>query len=378
MSITFRLRHARIPAALLCASVILSACQDSVLQAPAGAARAADAADPLVQRIVAMGFNPAGIQDAGDRYVVEGDIVFDKDRLGQVAGPLRNVSVGTAGPRHQYVVNSPILQSVMAQGLRISLANISSSSAWTTAARQAITEWNGAGGNKIKFVEVTTGADITVMFGSGMPSNHIAEARYPVNGYPGWQIDINTSFNSLSAAKKKHAMAHELGHTVGFRHANYPVDDPAPGGANYIAGTPTSDANSVMFSTNRSWSGFSTGDYTASAAVYPADAPAITSQGYDSSGNFTLSWNAVTYATQYRISYDWWFEEWVVDPFYYPNGGYYAWTPSSYTITTTSSTTFSDPGQGTGASPNACAYWVTPIYPSGKEGRSVRSQDVTC
>jgi hypothetical protein len=51
---------------------------------------------------------------------------------------------------------------------------------------------------------------------------------------------------------------------------------------------------------------------------------------------------------------------------------------NSYAYTTTSSTSFTAPPQGTGPSPYACAFAVTPVYPNGKSGNTVRLQDLGC
>lgn len=377
MSITSRLRRTRIPAALLCASAFLAACQDSVV-APA-VPSAATLSDPLAQRIAGMGFRPESIVDAGDHFVVEGDILFRKADL--QGAPRMSASPLAGGPSYHYHTTSLVPQSMMAQGIPVNLSGITSNSAWTTAARNAIAAWNGTSGTKIKFVEVTSNAYINFSFRTSSSTAGVAQGGFPVNGYPGGAVIINPYYNSLSASKKQNAMVHELGHTIGHRHTDWASADPPGGteGAVHIPGTPTgSESASVMYSVNHNWNGFTANDQTANRYMYPVHAPVITSQGYDGSGNYVLSWNPVPDAAQYRISYDWWFEEWVVDPFYYPNGGYYAWTPSSYDITTTSSTTFTDPGQGTGASPYACSYYVVPIYPNGKTGYGVRSGDVTC
>lgn len=378
MSITSRMRRARIPAALLCASAILAACQDSVV-APAGPSSAATLGDPLAQRIADMGFRADMIVDAGNHFVVEGDIIFQKAAL--AGAPRMSVSPGGSGPLFHYHTTNLVPQSMMAQGIPVNLSAITGNAGWTTAVRNAIAAWNGTAATKIKFVEVTSGAYITFSFIPSSSTGPIAVASYPVNGYPGGAVTINPYFNNLSASQKLNAMVHELGHTIGNRHTDYATLDPTGGsqGAVHITGTPTgSESASVMYSVNHNWNGFTSNDGVANRYMYPVHAPVITSQGYDGSGNFTISWNAVTDASQYRIWYEWWFEEWVVDPFYYPNGGYYAWTMSHYTITTTSSTTYSDPGQGTGAAPYDCSYLITPIYPNGKEGLTVRSQGVTC
>lgn len=373
MNTTPRRRPARRHALLLCACALLAACQDTPTETAGSGTAGVSASDPLVQRLASMGFQLSTVRDLGDRFLIDGDVEILKSQLA-LAGPSFS-KLTPGGPSYQYHTNVVINQNVMAQGLRISLVPISGNAAWTNAARRAIQEWNWSGGNKIYFTEVTSSPDIEVMFDPTIGSGSYAVARYPINGYPGNYVRINSTKNPTNAVKLS-IMMHELGHVIGFRHSDWPTSDPANEGANLIPGTPVKDLSSVMYSGFRG-NRFSGYDQIASSYVYPSPAAGITSQGYDASGNFVMSWAAVPSAAQYRISYEYWYEEFVYDPTY-PGSGYYAWSFNSYAITTTTSTTFSDAGQGTGAAPYACSYQITPIYPSGKDGPTTRSQDVTC
>jgi Dual-action HEIGH metallo-peptidase len=301
MSITSRMRRARISAALLCACSLLAACQDAVV-APAAANRV-DLADPLAQRIAEMGFRADMIVDRGDHFLVEGDIVFRKADLARAP---RTSIAPTGGPSFQYHTSGLILQSVMAQGIPVSLASISGNTAWTTAARSAMTQWNNTFGTKIKFYEVTTGADINVVFGTSQPGGNIATAAYPINGYPGWQVTINPAYNSLSASGKLRTMAHELGHTIGLMHTE---SASGTAGGVHVPNTPTgTESGSVMSASGSTWNGFTLNDLRAARHMYPVAGVSVISQGVDGAGDFTASWSAVTDASSYRIDYEYYYE----------------------------------------------------------------------
>lgn len=123
--------------------------------------------------------------------------------------------------------------------------------------------------------------------------NYYARASWPSNGEPGSTIWVNTgiytSTNSLANAAT--VIAHEIGHTIGFRHTDYMnrsfscesggaesnVDsDGTLIGAHHIAGTPTEpSADSWMlacidYNVNRP---FTREDATAIGVVYPAATP---------------------------------------------------------------------------------------------------------
>jgi Dual-action HEIGH metallo-peptidase len=374
MSITPRLRRARIPAALLCACSLLAACQDSVV-APAAANRV-DVTDPLLQRVVAMGFRAEDVADAGDYFVVEGDMLIPKAALR--GAPRMNVSA-TGGPSFHHHTTTLIPQSTMAQGLTVSLSAISGNAAWTTATRNAMAAWNNSPGTKIKFIEITSGTpDIPVSFNTNIPG--AAQGGLTINGFPG-VVYINTAYNGISAAQKLATMIHEFGHTIGHRHSDMAATGETPGvyGSVHVPGTPsTAVTASIMRSSSITWSGsFTALDNVANQYMYPVHGVTVTSQGVDGSGNFSASWNPVADASSYRIDYEYWFEDFSYDPTY-PGGGYYVWLQNYYTYTTTSSTSFTAPPQGTGANPYACAFMVTPVYPNGRTGHAVRLQDLTC
>jgi hypothetical protein len=136
--------------------------------------------------------------------------------------------------------------------------------AWVSVLDSAIKNWN-ASGSKVKMqrVTTTTGATTGVSLTNNGSTTMIASATYPdALGNAGKGITINTYYSYLSEAQKIFAMTHELGHIIGLSHTD------ALSGS-LIAGTPTTDAGSIMNSVCLNWSAFTSGDLTAVRTLYP-------------------------------------------------------------------------------------------------------------
>jgi hypothetical protein len=217
------------------------------------------------------------------------------------------------------------------------------------------------------------------VFGTTTPSTAVATSKYPVNGYPGWEIKIKSSLPSYSAAQKEWIMVHELGHAIGMRHSNYKVIGDTVGveGSDSVPNTPSNDAGSVMRgnpSTIPSFTGFDGYDQAAASYLYPAALPTFASQGYNGSGQPTLSWSTVPYASGYFIRYTLTYQEWVEDPSRY-EGGYWSNVNSGGDIGLTTATSFTDtPRAYTGDSSCDWQYQIWTVYPSGKQVPVTSSQ----
>ncbi|HET7234400.1 MAG TPA: M57 family metalloprotease [Longimicrobium sp.] len=346
----------------LLAATVLAGCSDGT-----GPAAARDGQDPLVEQLVEMGFRRDQIRDAGDHFVVEGDIRFDKKALAAAPSPMAR----PGGPRGQRVVST---FGGTRRTIRVNLAAVQAENAsWATATRSALTNWSSINGVDITLVEGTP-ADITVSFANNADFTWpctVAQGSWPISGNPGTIVRINRLYaGSYAAAQQVWIMSHEFGHNLGLAHTN-------SSDGTHISGTPTSDAGSVMNSGGSScppaapnWSAFSAGDQAAVFALYPMPGPSVSAtQGL--SGNTVLSWSGITGALYYQVRrnemYREWnsFEEWSYE---YPSTG--AWvdvyatsydTDASWTGT---SSCHWDYGQKTEASRNAW-YEVHAVYASG-------------
>jgi len=272
----------------LVGAALLGACSDGT-----GPARVAKDQDPLVERLVEMGFPRDQIADAGSYFVVEGDIRFDKKalaaapRTGPRGGPARQRVVSTiSGTRRIIRVN---LSAVQAE-------NVS----WANATRAALTNWSSVNGADITLVEGSP-ADMTISFDDDsnfQSSCTVAEGSFPIAGAPGTIIRINRLYAaSYSAGQQTWIMTHELGHNLGLAHTN-------SSNGTLIAGTPSSDAGSVMNSgaafpgcppAAPTWSAFSSGDQLAARTLYPLPVPSLTVSYV--SGQPVLTWPSIAGAT---------------------------------------------------------------------------------
>lgn len=274
-------------APLLIGVALMGACSDG-----AGPTEAVKSSDPLIERIVEMGFRRDQIVDAGDHFVVEGDIRFDKKAL--AAAP-RQAPARPGGPLRQRVVST-----VAGPGrtIRVNLAAVQAENvSWANATRAALANWSGIAGANITVVEGTP-ADITVSFANDASFGSActaAQGSFPLSGNPGTIIRINRLYAaSYTAAQQVWIMTHELGHNLGLAHTN--TSD-----GTQVFGTPTSDAGSVMNSgaafpgcppAAPAWSAFSNGDQLAARLLYP---PQLTVAYV--SGQPVASWPAIAGAT---------------------------------------------------------------------------------
>ncbi len=98
------------------------------------------------------------------------------------------------------------------------------SSQWMTAVSQAIAEWNALG----LTVKLATGgwtysktnANAITVISENIGQSYSNGDLPTIGGIPGVNIRIHTNNPSTSASQKKFLMAHELGHTIGFRHTD--------------------------------------------------------------------------------------------------------------------------------------------------------------
>lgn len=260
---------------------LLGACTDGT---PVAAPDAGP--DPLVEKLVKMGFPRDQIVDGGEYYLVEGDMRIDKKDL-RAAAPGRR---GPSGQRLAGLINQTTVV--------VNLSGLDTE--WADAARAAMASLTATVGNSLVMVEGSP-ANINVVF-AGLDLCEAGRAMLPSNGAPGHTLWISTDYQySYTPAQKTWIVAHELGHTIGLHHTD---NTSAP----LIPGTPSSDAGSVMNSgavypgcppNAPQWSGLSFYDQAALWHMYPL--PQVT--GLNASnvgGNVYLGWNPVAGASHYE------------------------------------------------------------------------------
>lgn len=265
-----------------------------------------------MQRLVEMGYRSDMIEDAGDYFAVEGDILIGKESLRSL--PSSRAPRGQPGGpdlRFQYHTNN-LVDPAIVTNIRVDVSGAESS--WQAAARQAMAEWNAlTTGSTIRFVEGSPPHIVLVMSDTmyfGNCTNFVvARAKFPQGGQPGNTVFINSKGTScLNASQKKYNMAHELGHTIGFRHTNWYTLGEGQGseGALWIAGTPgtAGDPASVMNGGTglNSWNGFSYYDKVAGFFLYPP--PTFVQPPTYPGGIPSFSWSSAPGSPEYRVRYE--------------------------------------------------------------------------
>jgi hypothetical protein len=288
---------------IACSALLLGGCD-----APRATESAAP--DPLVERLVQMGFRRDMIQDQGSHFLVEGDIVFDKSdlraRSPRPAAPLSP----EGGPRRQWSTTHTVSGGFKDRQIRVYLSSTLRNSypAWASAVREAMSHWNSVPGFNLRFVEVTSSsADITVSTYSNTTSGTIAGASAPLStGQPGPTVSINAGYRQglgpngqPTQSSRVYNMVHELGHTIGFRHTNWQYLGES--GANLVNHTPETDAASVMNggTANNDWYGFSGYDLIAARVLYTGYVTAYGASAPDARP--VLTWPAVPGASHYVV-----------------------------------------------------------------------------
>jgi hypothetical protein len=206
--------------------------------------------EDVLAKIYNLGFsNKNVIADGNGNYIVEGDILISQQELD--AKP--DMQFLRVGDEEQYRTNN--LVTGLPRNITVSLA--SALNTWSTALNTAISRYNALG-LRITFTRVTSGANISIVNGSG---GFLASAGFPSGGNPYNRVILNNSAVSGQPQNTVASiLAHEIGHCVGFRHTDYanrsyscggsPVNEGSSGvGAVHIPGTPTGpSAGSWMLS----------------------------------------------------------------------------------------------------------------------------------
>jgi len=214
-----------------------------------------------IAKIKELGFQTQNIKEFGEYYIVEDDIMISKKSLSETKRPESLMSTGgkisqastnnLVNGNNYHNVNISIDESIWGHGV------------WYSAVLTAITVWNSNPNSDIKLNLIISdyqyspspNVDIVIRGDQGaLPTNVAAYAEFPTNSQrPGNLILVNSDFRDPNTQYFIHQgqgawnVIHEIGHTLGLRHTNWQTNDtPTSIGANLIAGTPTSDPNSVM------------------------------------------------------------------------------------------------------------------------------------
>lgn len=253
--ITSHMRELRINSTLFLTAVLLliaSCSKKSKHEEPTSQ----ENTEEITSYLSSLGFDQQQIVFEDNRVIVEKDIILTMPELKQRIANWKTAA--TEQRRSTYIVSNTYNSNIT---IYIDPAVPSN---WRTAIQGAVNNWNAVPSSRLGMSIVTSqsAAHCRVFMGFES-SNWIARAYLPSsNGRPGTSVEINSNFNSLAANQKLFAITHEFGHTIGFYHTNQTSGI-------HIAGTPTSDPNSVMNSFVLPWNGFTSADVLATQILYP-------------------------------------------------------------------------------------------------------------
>lgn len=215
-------------------AVFYSCKKDSAIESE----KRATAENPVLTYIKSLGFKDSDIREVGDKYVVDGDIVFYKNRVYKLAekpsAERKKINQYGTG---SYVNKTNIIIRVDA-----------SMSGYINEINNALNLWNNAGGVLRFSIYNGSGPYDITMYNVYSDRLYCGYADFPSNGNPGSfinidpteiQIQVNRSGGSFTQELQS-TIGHEIGHTIGIMHTNFI-------GNQHLPGTPTGgDAASIM------------------------------------------------------------------------------------------------------------------------------------
>lgn len=195
-----------------------------------------------------LGYTPDQVEETGEYFIVDRDILFAKKKKSNVQPKL--------------LATTDLVTYSQQQNITIKIDNSIPSSIlsnWREAIEDAVDNWNNISNCRLDFDIITSGTpDILIKSDDdilqddyllcGCPNDKpvAIASSYPYNGNVGDEILVNinvddNAFGPLTLAQKVYNITHAIGHTVGFEHQ-------ATGGTYtwLIPGTTDYDANSFM------------------------------------------------------------------------------------------------------------------------------------
>lgn len=255
--------------------------------------------EEMVATLKNVGLDEESLSIRNDYFLYEGDIVisFETVRLIQE----NNDSNSSRLKAYRYAAPFFVTQENV-RDIRIFIKQDARDNGWSSAIISATYRWNEIDDCcvKMKIVASEGLADIVIST-FNESSGTIAKAPWPTNGIVGDYVKINTQFNNLTADEKLQTIVHELGHTIGFAHADGSTNNTS--GTELIPGTsPIDNVNAVMHAFSHTWFGFSADEILAAQTLFPEplqvsiSGPSCFQIGYNTSWTANASYGNGSYA----------------------------------------------------------------------------------
>lgn len=244
-------------------SIILSACNQDLTDEVLAESKAGDLVEnSVLKRIQDLGFSLDDLVEYEDRYVVEGDIAFDKNFTGSDTDvTLRHIQDNNVLVTKYLVViyvEPNFVKPTTDIMIRITDAVIKAyNDVDCRLAFSRTTDRNKA--------DIIIKRDITV--------KACAEAGLPNNGKVYHQVRVADS--NLSENQMTYLIAHEISHTIGFRHVNGHEQVIRDHLGSFVPGTPAFESASVMSggTCGAQWKGFTESDKRAIRTLHSLGKP---------------------------------------------------------------------------------------------------------
>ncbi len=156
-----------------------------------------------------LGFDTTNIVINTTNYIVEGDIILQKDQLGNYLSPITKQAY-----RREGIVSDSKVRNIKVR-IHNSVANNQNGAQLITAINNSLNYWNSISLSYINFSLVNANEDIIITMYSNSSIN-AAMAYFPLNGNPEDSILINENYNFTSVSNIAYNITHEMGHCLGL------------------------------------------------------------------------------------------------------------------------------------------------------------------